>query len=130
MNNCIITCDSKKLTKPSIAQNMYIGSFFKTQLQWAKKHFNRNNIFILSAKYGLLKLDDLIEPYDLKMGDKNSVNLQTISKQIKKYKINGKIYSTAGKEYRKILDKVFINIEYPFRHLKGMGYMIKAMKDA
>lgn len=130
LNSCIITCGSKKLTFPTAAQNMYIGSFFKAQLQWAKKHFHEDKIFILSAKYGLLKLNDVIEPYNIKMGDKGSVDLIKISQQIKKYKINTKIYSSAGKEYRKLLDKVFINIEYPFMHLKGMGYMIKAMKNA
>lgn len=109
---------------------MYIGSFFKAQLEWAKKNFEKDKIYILSAKYGLLKLNDFIEPYNIKMGEKGSIDLIKISQQIKKYNINEKIYSSAGKDYRFLLNKVFINIEYPFKHLKGMGYMIKAMKNA
>ena len=33
-----------------------------------------SDIFILSAKYGLVALDEMLDPYDLKMTDKNCIS--------------------------------------------------------
>jgi cytoplasmic iron level regulating protein YaaA (DUF328/UPF0246 family) len=110
---------------------MYVGGFFKAQLFYAKKHFPDDQIFILSAKYGLLTLSEKIKPYDLKMGQVGSIGYDSVKKQaIALNIIDNKIISTAGKEYRLVLDKVFPDILYPFKDLKGMGYMIKAMLNA
>jgi hypothetical protein len=39
-------------------------------------------VLVLSAKYGLLGLDDEIENYDLRMGDEGSVNGSTLRQQV------------------------------------------------
>ena len=59
----LISCVSKKLHHKSKAQDLYISPLFKKNLQYAKS-LNPDKIFILSAKYGLLRLDEEIEPYD------------------------------------------------------------------
>lgn len=124
----IITCGSKKSSTSCRAQIMYMGTHFKKCLKWAKSKTSEDNIFILSAKYGLLKLDQKINPYDLKMGMKNCVDSNFIKKQaIELNIIEDQIYSTAGKEYRIVLDQVFKNIKYPFFNL-SMGYMAQAIK--
>ena len=41
---------------------MYISDLFKKSLAYAKKHADK--VFILSAKYGLLTLDEIIYPYE------------------------------------------------------------------
>lgn len=40
------------------------------------------NIRILSAKHGLIKLDEIIEPYDVKMGDRESVSMDVLREQV------------------------------------------------
>jgi len=54
---------AKKINKKIKAQDLYISALFQKNLQYAKS-LNPDKIFILSAKYGLLKLDEEIEPYD------------------------------------------------------------------
>lgn len=131
LGNCIITCGSSKCVTVTRAEKMYIGTFFKAQLGFALKYFKRDDVFILSAKYGLLTLDQKIAPYDLKMGQIGSVSVDLVKQQAEKLGIiKNKITSTAGKDYRTVLDNVFLNINYPFKDLKGMGFMIKAMKNA
>lgn len=49
-------------TKQNKAQDMYISDLFKKSLKYAKQHADK--IYILSAKYGLLKLDEIIYPYE------------------------------------------------------------------
>lgn len=62
-NIILISCVSKKLDRTTTAETIYTSALFKKNLTYAKS-LNPNEIFILSAKYGLLKLTDEIEPYD------------------------------------------------------------------
>lgn len=41
---------------------MYQGSLFKKSLAYTRAEFDR--VYILSAKYGLLELDQVIQPYE------------------------------------------------------------------
>ena len=59
----LISCASKKLHHKSKAQDLYISPLIQKNLQYAKL-LDPDKIFILSAKYGLLRLDEEIEPYD------------------------------------------------------------------
>ena len=59
----LISCVSKKRTEKSAAKDMYISPLFEKNLAFARSQ-NPDAIFILSAKYGLLALDKVIEPYD------------------------------------------------------------------
>lgn len=124
----IITCGQDKAITKSRAEKMYTSGYFRQCLRWAKAKTSPDKVFILSAKYGLLRLDDLIMPYDLKMGQSGSVLPSQVYEQAKALGIeNEKILSTAGIEYRKILDTVFPNISYPFDGMT-IGYRAEAMK--
>jgi hypothetical protein len=59
----LISCSSKKRKHKCIAKEMYVSPRFKLSLSLAEKS-NPDQIFILSAKHGLLKLDAEVEPYD------------------------------------------------------------------
>ena len=56
------------------AANLYTGSLFKAGLKWALSVAAPEDIRILSAKYGFIKLGRVIEPYDVRMGDKGQVS--------------------------------------------------------
>ena len=62
-NIVLISCVKKKLNRKATAEKIYTSSLFKKNLIYAKS-LKPNEIFILSAKHGLLKLTDEIEPYD------------------------------------------------------------------
>ncbi len=79
-----IGCRKSKLNCKAKAKDMYTGNYFKKTLQFART-FNADKIFVLSAKYGLLELDDVISPYDL--------TLNKMSKQDKKVRLLKFIYN-------------------------------------
>lgn len=58
-----ISCVKSKRPQACIAENMYTSPLFQGMLAYAKS-LNPQKIFILSAKYGLLAMDDMIEPYE------------------------------------------------------------------
>ncbi|MGC9575613.1 MAG: DUF6884 domain-containing protein [Desulfobacterota bacterium U4-17] len=60
----LISCVSKKLPYRARAKDLYVSSLFRATLQYALT-FSPDRIFILSAKYGLLQLNDEIDPYNV-----------------------------------------------------------------
>lgn len=59
----LISCVKSKRTSPCAASEMYISPLFGKMLAYAKS-LRPRRIFILSAKYGLLDLKTVIEPYE------------------------------------------------------------------
>jgi hypothetical protein len=60
----LISCVSKKLPHKAQARDLYISPLFRLNLRYAQR-LSPSQIFILSAKHGLVQLDDEIEPYDI-----------------------------------------------------------------
>ena len=100
----LISCVSKKLDFKSKAQDLYQSPLFKKNLAYAKQ-INSDEIYILSAKYGLLK----IEPYDKTLNKMNVSEKKKWSNEIfQKLQKSETISSTnfiflAGENYRKYL---------------------------
>ena len=59
----LISCVKTKLDHPAKAKDLYISDLFRKNLAYAHK-LKPDHIFILSAKYGLLNLNDRIAPYE------------------------------------------------------------------
>ena len=128
-----ISCVKLKQNKKCKAEDLYISSLFKKSLAYAKK-LKPNKIFILSAKYGVLELKDMVEPYE--------VTLNKLSKQEKKkwaysclmqlknknVDFNEQCIFLCGKNYREYLMKVFKNSKAPLQNL-GIGKQLKFYKD-
>lgn len=65
-------------------QHLYIGNFFRSCLKAARAQASTNDwIFVLSALHGLLTLSQIIEPYDLKMGDPGSILATELTEQLR-----------------------------------------------
>lgn len=61
------------------AKDAYIGSLFKSQRRFAERH--AVNWLILSAKYGLLRPDQLISDYDITLGSRSAITARRIRSQ-------------------------------------------------
>ena len=70
-NIALISCVKKKGDKKMKARCLYTSNFFVKSLLYAEKILKADKIFILSAKHGLLTLDEEIEPYEETLNDKN-----------------------------------------------------------
>jgi len=60
----LISCGSEKLDRPAKAADLYTGPLFKLQLELARHWAKDKDIRILSAKHGVVALDQVVEPYD------------------------------------------------------------------
>ncbi len=119
----LISCASKKLPARAKASELYISPLFKGNLNYAKS-LNPDKIFILSAKYGLLNLEEMIEPYNETLNEKSKDERQEwANKVLEKLKQeidlnNDKIIFLAGEKYREFLLPFIKNFEIP---LEGLG---------
>lgn len=122
-NIVLISCVSKKLERKSTAESLYISSLFKKNLTYAKS-LNPNEIYILSAKYGLLKLTDEIEPYDKTLNNMRSNDIKewskTVLNQLKSVSDlqNDEFTFLAGEKYRKFLIPELSKVKIPMKGLK------------
>lgn len=130
-----IGCGKDKNTTECEAQNMYKGNYFKTCLEYAKSLTDINSIYILSAKYGVLKLTDIIIPYNITLNNctkeyynnwKNKVIQQLKSLGFTK---TTKITMLCGKNYYKGLLDYFNNVNIPLKNYRGIGYQMSFMKS-
>lgn len=135
--NIFIGCVKKKLNYPEKAKNIYISDFFKKSYEFAETY--NGNIYILSAKYGLLTPDTVIAPYDKtlnNMSEKQKKNwAYKVYKQMQEKNINfeEKAIFLAGVNYRKYIKSLFKDYEEPLKGLgigKQLQYMNKKIKES
>jgi cytoplasmic iron level regulating protein YaaA (DUF328/UPF0246 family) len=124
---------SKKSNNKSKACDLYISPLFKKNLQYALS-LKPDKMFILSAKYGLLDLDEEIDPYDQTL---NSMPLEEIKqwsnlvlnklKNISNLEEDEFIF-LAGENYRKFLIPPIKNYKIPMKGL-GIGRQLKWLTE-
>ncbi len=133
----LISCVSKKLNYKSKAQDLYVSSLFKKNLQYAKS-LNPDKIFILSAKYGLLRLNEEIEPYDKTLNKMRSNKIKEwanlVLSQLKKLTDteNDEFIFLAGNKYRKFLLPHLKHYKIPMQSLsigKQLQWLSKRIQN-
>ena len=129
----LISCVSKKLSYRAKAKDLYISPLFKYNLKYAKS-LNPDRIFILSAKYGLLDLEEEIESYNETLNTMSSKDIKEwankVINQLNKLANLKKdeIIFLAGERYRKYLISHISNYKIPLKGL-GIGKQLKFLKD-
>jgi len=129
----LISCVSKKLPYKSKAQDLYISPLFKLNLKYARS-LNPDNIFILSAKYGLVDLEEKIEPYDKTLNTMPVEEIKSWANNIiEKLKnlINldeDRVIFLAGEKYRRYLLPYIKNYEIPLKGLT-IGRQLQSLTE-
>lgn len=121
----IHSCSFKKLDKPALVKNFYTGQLFQMLLKLAKNQ--GLDWIVISGKYGLLKPNDFIEPYDSKIKTKadikriQSLTLSKLKPITEKY---DKILVIMGKNYREVIRSQINEKFIVITHEKGLfGYL-------
>lgn len=128
----IIPCGGAKLETSAPSRDLYIGSMFRDTLTTARAMTTEKNIYILSALYGLIALDQIVEPYDLKMGQRGSVRTSTLEQQLNEILPKNEAFiieALLPKAYIEALENAFPYwIENHFAGTKGIGYQKQVLK--
>jgi len=121
----LIACCKTKAKEKSRVSDLYISNLFKKSLAYAKS-LTPKKIFVLSAKYELLELDDEISPYDETLkGKKKNERIIWAENVLKKLSNisnleNDEYIILAGEIYREFLIPKIKNYKIP---LKGISLL-------
>jgi hypothetical protein len=125
----IIPCGAKKRSVKSQAYAMYIGSYFKANLHYALSIAKKENIYILSAKYGLLRLQDEISPYNIRMGQPGCVSGRFVKRQADEMGIlEEDVICLGGRDYTSVMREIWPGCSTPLKGTGGMGKQMQWLK--
>lgn len=81
----VIACGKDKLSRPAPAGELYVGSQHTLARRAADALASSmaGRVLILSAKHGLLDLDEVVEPYDQRVGQPGAVTGATVASQLR-----------------------------------------------
>jgi len=108
---CLIACVSLKDTRKMRAGDIYLSPLFKKAREFASNNFDR--WYILSAKYGLISPDMVIEPYEKTLNKMSSEDrhkwAENVFGELKKHtKAVDEITFLAGLRYRQDLTPLLL----------------------
>jgi len=128
----LISCASKKLAFKSKAEDLYISALFRLSLAYAKK-LKPDRIFILSAKYGLLNLNDEIATYNETLNNKPVSDIKIWAEKVitdlgKMVNLKNDMFVFfAGKKYREYILPYIRYYKIPLKDLR-IGEQLKFLK--
>ncbi|MFI6820542.1 DUF6884 domain-containing protein [Micromonospora sp. NPDC050187] len=116
----IVPCGTAKLTRSTPAGRMYTGSYHQACRRAAARLGGQ--LVILSARYGFLDPDTVIEPYDLRMGQPGAVTVPTLRAQARRMGIDtaGTVTVLAGRDYADPATAVWPHAARPLDGTRGM----------
>jgi hypothetical protein len=127
----LISCVSQKLPYRSKAKDLYISALFKKSLAYARK-LKPDAIYVLSAKYGLLDLEAVVDPYNFTLNTVSAAEnrgwARYVEQQLSKvadFKRDHFIF-LAGNNYRKNLLPLLSSFEIPMEGLT-IGRQLQAL---
>lgn len=104
----VLGCGLKKQSEPCPAIELYTGNYFRTYRKWAESV--GAEIYIFSAKHGVVHSSTVIEPYDVSFMFEEFrdewVDLYTVRSQLENLRGNctrGSLLTLAGENYTRRL---------------------------
>lgn len=127
----IVPCGGKKADHPDQAGRLYTGSYHAATRRAAAALTDNGatgETLILSAKYGLLTLDRVIEPYDLRAGQPGAITAQTVGVQADALGIlDTKVIVLAGRAYASIVVEVWPQAGDVLAGTRGIGQQLSRL---
>ena len=118
-------CGSAKLDHKAPAGELYVGPYHRSCRDAADAlTAEGGTVLILSARYGLVTLDQEIEPYDLRMGQLGSVTVEQLREQARDLGADAaeNVIILGGEAYTNAALQVWPQAATPLAGLSGMGY--------
>ena len=132
MDVAFISCVKEKRIGKHKAKDLYTSDCFKKSIGYCSSKYD--SVFILSAKFGLLDLEDTIENYEMTLNDfskDEKIKWSTMVHEQIKNKINDSddLYFYVGNNYREHLLPMLNNNYYVPLEGKGIGEQLQYLKN-
>jgi hypothetical protein len=124
----VVGCGARKAAQPTTADKLYLGSYHRAALRAALALVPRERVLILSARYGLLGLDDLVEPYELRLGQPGAIQAAELRDQAARRGLAGRpLVALCGAAYATLLQEVWAEVATPLAGVGGLGRQLQVL---
>ncbi|MGW1002220.1 DUF6884 domain-containing protein [Streptomyces sp. NPDC001118] len=120
----VVPCSSAKSSAPiAPAGEMYVGSYHRAARRAALSQLGPGDrLVILSAKFGILRLEDHILRYDLRAGQRGTVSGSVMERQAHHLALRAaEVTVFAGKTYAALARQVWPDLAHPLSRARGIG---------
>jgi hypothetical protein len=127
----IVACGQQKRGEKCRADEMYSGPYHRACLAYARTLTDDENIFILSAKYGLLRLIEEIEPYEKRFESHSdyAALYELVRGQVAALGLkNARPVVLGGYDYRELCDSFWV-CQSPLAGVGGIGKQIQWLRQ-
>lgn len=126
----VIPCGARKLDRPARAADMYVGSYHRA-CRRAADALRPDRLLILSARHGLLGLDDEIEPYDTPHGAADAVPARVVREQAVRLGIESldPVVVLGGARHVALAKTVWPHARTPLSGTRGMGEQVARLAE-
>ena len=130
----LIACASKKQEHPCRAADLYQSDLFRKNLRYAER-LDPDEIFILSAKHGLLRLDEQVEPYNVTLNTMPAAERRAWAERVLEELAQvadleqDRFTFLAGSRYREHLTPRIRHADVPMEGL-GIGRQLRFLTEA
>jgi hypothetical protein len=126
----LIPCGAAKQAQDAPAGELYTGSYHRACRRAADALTAQGGtVVVLSALYGLVPLDQVLAPYDLRMGQPGSVTPARLAEQARGLGLDqaADVTVLGGAAYTAAALTVWPEAATPLAGLGGMGYQLQAL---
>jgi hypothetical protein len=119
----VVACGARKTDHPAPAGALYLGSYHRAMRRGAHALTrDGGRVVILSALHGLVELDTVLDPYNLRMGEPGSVTAATLREQAAALGLDrAQVTVLGGKAYVQALQEVVPDALAPLTGTRGIG---------
>ncbi len=115
----VIGCGAAKLSHAAAAADLYTGQHFRLCLATALDLAPCGRVLVLSARYGLVGLGEVIAPYDLTVGQPGAVDGAAVAEQLRARGLTGQpVTALCSARYVAVLRAAGADVSAP---LAGLG---------
>jgi hypothetical protein len=126
----IIPCGARKREGRHAARDLYVGPYFRAALRWAETA-GADRVLILSAKHGLLGLDEEVDAYDLTFGQPGAVDAGKVEQQayLRLVRHARPVECVGGAAYRRMVRQVWPWATSPVEGCTSMGAHLRVLSQ-
>jgi hypothetical protein len=128
----VLACGARKATRPAPARALYTGTYHRAAQRAALAWVPASRVYVLSAKYGLLWLasPDLLEPYELRLGQPGAVTAEQVRAQAATFGILDRpVVALCGQVYTSFARQVWTQVTAPLIGVGGLGYQLRVLGE-
>lgn len=128
----IVSCGGSKLNRPAPAGQIYVGSYHRACRRAANVLAGDDaRVMILSAKYGLVDLDQVIEPYEQRAGRDGAITAFELRRQAGRLGLlsTREVTVLGGHAYVDLVSAVWPHARRPLDGTRGIGEQLARLSE-